>query len=110
VLAHDLHVDLRAEHVMHRRQQFRPDRHREQAGGAEVDEHADQVLNAHHLVVERVPEVAGQAGCLVLGQGARHHRRAAGYLPQEIAEDSEPGQPADDRQHVSEHDRPVAGV
>ena len=60
VLADDLHVDLRGEDVVRRGEQLSPDRHGEQASRAEIDDHADQVLDADHLVVELVPEVLGQ--------------------------------------------------
>jgi len=111
VLADDLDVHGRVEQVVARREQLGADRHREQAGRAEVDDHADQVLDPDHLVVQGEPEVLGQAVTDRLGLFlGLHPDRLADHLAEQVVEHAEPDQPADDRESVAEHDRPVAGV
>ena len=109
VLAHHHQVRAGVHDVVGRRQQLGPDGHREQATGAEVDDHPDQVLEADHLVVQREPEVPGQpARRLFLLLGYWH--RLADHLPEQVVEHAEAAQPADGAEHVAEHEREVVHV
>ena len=109
VLADHLQVGGGAEHVVARREQLGPDRHGQQAAGEEVDQHADQVLDADHLVVERVPEVPGEAadGFPLL---LKLRYRPAEHLPDQVVEHAEPDQPAEHQEGIAEHDRHVVAV
>jgi hypothetical protein len=107
VLAHHHQVVAGAESVVGRREQLGPDRHREQAAGEEVDDHAEQVLDADDLVVEGVPEVLDQAA---RGRMLDVVQRLAEDHPPQVVEHPEPGQPADGAERVPEHDRDVVGV
>ena len=109
VLAHHLDVGAGIEHVVGRRQQFRPDRHREQAGRAEVDDHSDQVLDADDLVVQGVPEEPGDAGRRLVFLFEDRHRLAE-HLPEQVVEHAQAAEPADRPEHVPEDEREVVRI
>jgi hypothetical protein len=110
VLAHHHQILLGADDVIVRRQQLGPDRHGEQAAGQEVSDHAVQVLDAHYLVVQREPEVLGQAGPLLAKEPGLLGQRLAPHQQEEVVKDAQAGQPPDDRERVPQHDRDVVLV
>src|SRR5260370_7634413 len=86
------------------RQKLGADPHREQPGGAEVDEHAAQVLHPDYLVVKREPEVPGQAGAVTVAF-LRVNEPLAARQAAQVGEDAKADQPPEHKAEVADHAR-----
>jgi hypothetical protein len=86
-----------------RGEQLGADEHRVQPGDQEEQQHRDEVLKAHDLVVGAEPEVAPRALLLLLAQRGRPADQAA----ERVVREAEADQPAEQREDEAHEDRDV---